>query len=54
MGDAYEKMKDISRGKNGITLQDIYNVVDKLDILEEHKIKIKTLTPNTYNGLFSH
>jgi adenylosuccinate lyase len=52
MADAYERMKTISRGKNGISLSDIYNVVNGLDILEEHKNKIKLLTPNNYNGVF--
>lgn len=50
MPDAYEKMKTVSRGRKGITLQDIYNVIDNLDIREEHKIKLKQLTPNNYNG----
>lgn len=50
MPDAYEKMKIISRGHKGITLQDIHTVINNLDILEEHKIKLKQLTPNNYIG----
>jgi len=50
MSDAYEQMKTVSRGRKGITMQDIYNVIDKLDILEEHKIKLQQLTPNNYIG----
>lgn len=50
MNDAYEQMKTVSRGRKGITMQDIYIVIDKLDILEEHKIKLKQLTPNNYIG----
>jgi adenylosuccinate lyase len=50
MPDAYEKMKIISRGRKGITLQDIHTVINNLDILEEHKIKLKQLTPNNYIG----
>lgn len=50
MSDAYEKMKDVSRGKTDITLKDIYDVIDKLDILEEHKNKLKTLKPENYIG----
>lgn len=52
MADAYEQMKNISRGQN-ITLQDIHNVIDKLDILVDHKIKLKTLTPSNYKGYVS-
>ena len=50
MPDAYEKMKIISRGCKSITLQDIHKVINNLDILEEHKIKLKQLTPNNYIG----
>lgn len=50
MADAYEKMKDISQGKNGITLGDIHKVVDELDILEEHKEKLKSLRASNYKG----
>ena len=51
MADAYEKMKLASRGKHGITLEDIHDVIDGLDIGEEHKEKLKTLKPGNYSGI---
>jgi adenylosuccinate lyase len=51
--DAYEKLKGISRGKIGITLEDIHKVIGELDILEEHKVKIQNLRPEDYKGYFS-
>lgn len=50
MPDAYEKMKTVSRGRKGITLQDIHNVIDNLDIPEEHKTQLKSLRPENYSG----
>ena len=44
---SYEMMKDISRG-NTLTLLDIYNMIDKLDIDDIHKIRLKNLTPENY------
>jgi adenylosuccinate lyase len=49
--DAYEKIKCISRGKNGITLEDIHIVIDELDISREHKNKLKSLQPENYIGI---
>jgi len=54
MGDAYERMKGISRGKTGITLDNIHEVIDGFDILEEHKNKLKSLTPQNYIGYFQN
>ena len=47
--DSYEQLKNISRGKN-ITLPDIHLFIDNLNILEEHKIKLKNITPHNYIG----
>jgi len=51
MHDAYEKMKAVSRGKNGITIEDIHNVIDELHISEAHKEKLKSLRPENYIGI---
>jgi len=51
MPDAYEKMKMVSRGQKGITLQDIHNVIDELSISEEHNTKLKSLRPENYIGI---
>ena len=48
--DAYEQLKHMSRGNN-ITSHDIYVFIDELNILEEHKIKLKTITQYKYTGL---
>ena len=46
--NAYEIMKTISRG-NRLTLLDIYCMIDILEIDDIHKIRLKNLTPETYN-----
>lgn len=51
MPDAYERLKSVSRGRQGITLEDIHCVIDELDILEEHKAKLKSLRPENYTGI---
>jgi adenylosuccinate lyase len=51
MHDAYERLKLISRGCQSITLEDIHRVIDSLDILEEHKDKLKSLRPENYIGI---
>ena len=45
--NSYETIKTISRG-NKLTLLDIYNMIDLLDIDDIHKIRLKYLTPETY------
>jgi adenylosuccinate lyase len=51
MGDAYEKMKTVSRGRCDITLADIHRVIDELPVGDEHKIKLKDLKPDRYIGI---
>jgi adenylosuccinate lyase len=51
MSDAYEKLKDVSRGQQRITLARIHEVISNLDINDEHKEKLKALTPNTFTGV---
>ena len=49
--DAYEKIKDLTRNNNNrINKQDIEELLSKLDLEEEDKQKIRTLTPQTYVG----
>lgn len=48
--DAYEQLKNFSRGKV-LSLEDIRNLVDELDLPEVEKEKLKKLTPDGYIGL---
>jgi adenylosuccinate lyase len=48
--NAYEKLKDKTRGKS-IAIKDLQQLVDKLDINEEVKLRIKKLKPADYIGL---
>jgi adenylosuccinate lyase len=45
--NSYETIKTISRGHK-LTLQDIYCMIDLLDIDDIHKMRLKELTPETY------
>ena len=48
--DAYEKLKDRSRGKS-ITTKGLQDLIDELDIDEATKLRIKKLRPADYIGL---
>lgn len=48
--DAYEKLKELSRGKE-ITKDQIHEFVQGLDIPEDAKKRLLKLTPSTYIGL---
>jgi adenylosuccinate lyase len=47
--DAYEKLKELTRGK-GITPQALLEFVDTLEIPEQAKAELKKLTPANYIG----
>jgi adenylosuccinate lyase len=47
--DAYEKLKELTRGK-GITPQALLEFVEALDIPEQAKAELKKLTPANYIG----
>ncbi|MFA7315017.1 MAG: adenylosuccinate lyase [Candidatus Magasanikbacteria bacterium] len=49
--DAYEKIKNLSRGKN-LTRKDFLEFVENLDLPMEDKMKLKMLTPENYVGVF--
>jgi len=46
----YEALKALSRGKAEITLTDIYQFVDSLDVTNEVKEVLKDITPENYLG----
>jgi adenylosuccinate lyase len=47
---AYEKLKDLTRGKDGITREAIHDLIRSLDIPEAEKKRLLALTPATYLG----
>lgn len=49
MADAYEKLRDFTRGK-AVTLQCLHDFVDTLSLSEEVKAEIKHLKPESYCG----
>ena len=48
--DAYEKIKNLSRGKH-LTRQDFLEFVETLDLPLVDKVKLQMLTPESYTGL---
>lgn len=48
----YEQLLELTRGKT-VTLEQIYEFVNTLDISENTKIEISKLTPSTYTGIAS-
>ena len=49
ISDAYEQMKEKSRGKN-FTQEDYLSIVKELNISQENKKRLLLLTPQTYTG----
>jgi len=47
--NAYEKLKKITRGKK-ITKIEIYKIIEKLDIPQEEKERLKKISPSNYIG----
>ena len=48
---SYEKLKDLTRGKGGITREDLHAFVRSLPLPEDAKARLIALTPATYVGL---
>jgi adenylosuccinate lyase len=47
----YERLKDLTRGKERITAQDISTFIEGLDVGEDVKVQLRQLTPHTYTGI---
>ncbi|MHB8742526.1 MAG: adenylosuccinate lyase [Sulfuricaulis sp.] len=47
---AYERLKDLTRGKNGITRDSMQALIHTLDIPSDAKKRLLALTPATYTG----
>jgi adenylosuccinate lyase len=48
---SYEKLKDLTRGKGGITKPDLHAFIGTLPIPETEKARLVALTPASYIGL---
>jgi adenylosuccinate lyase len=49
--DSYDKLKELTRGKGGITRADLHAFVKTLPIPEGERARLLELTPSTYVGL---
>jgi adenylosuccinate lyase len=47
----YEALKDLTRGRNGITRQSIHKFIDGLQISAALKKELKRITPHNYMGV---
>jgi adenylosuccinate lyase len=50
IADAYEKLKALTRGKEGITRETLHAFIRDLAIPEAEKQRLLALTPATYTG----
>ena len=48
----YEALKDLTRGKEGITKESIHQFVDTLNVSDNVKTELKQITPQNYIGVF--
>jgi adenylosuccinate lyase len=49
--NAYEQLKDLTRGKGGIQKDALHRFIDTLAIPDAEKARLKTMTPATYTGM---
>ncbi len=47
---AYEKLKDLTRGRDGVTREALHAFIKGLDLPEAEKVRLLELTPATYIG----
>ena len=48
--DSYEQLKELTRGRDGITRDTLHKFIDRLDLPEEEKNRLRALTPQNYLG----
>ncbi|MCC6655936.1 MAG: adenylosuccinate lyase [Flavobacteriales bacterium] len=49
--EPYERLKDLTRGKARIGQEDLATFIGKLDVSEDVKARLRTLTPHNYTGV---
>jgi len=47
----YEKLKELTRGSNGITKESIQEFIQTLDVAEAVKLELKKISPHNYTGV---
>jgi adenylosuccinate lyase len=47
----YETLKELARGKDGITKKSIHSFIDKLNVAKKVKEELKAITPENYIGM---
>ena len=49
--NAYEQLKDLTRGQGGITKPDLHRFIASLNIPDDAKKRLLDLTPQSYTGI---
>ncbi|MCH7784962.1 MAG: adenylosuccinate lyase, partial [Bacteroidetes bacterium] len=49
--NAYEALKDLTRTNDKITTQSITDFIERLDISENIKVEMRSITPSNYTGI---
>ena len=49
--NAYEQLKDLTRGQGGITKSGLHNFIATLNIPDDAKQRLLNLTPQSYTGI---
>jgi adenylosuccinate lyase len=50
ISDSYEQLKELTRGKSGITKQALQEFIDRLALPETEKTRLREMTPQSYLG----
>jgi adenylosuccinate lyase len=50
VANPYEQLKELTRGKSGITQESLKEFINSLNIPQEEKIRLLTMTPHNYIG----
>jgi adenylosuccinate lyase len=48
--DSYEQLKELTRGKSGVTKDTLHGFIDRLAFPESEKIRLREMTPQNYVG----
>jgi len=51
VANPYEQLKELTRGKAGMTRETLHAFIDGLAIPDAEKARLKTLTPASYTGM---